>query len=89
MAWFDEYDIPDRWSVEQEEIYDDLVHGDPIIGADDNLQFLFEAIFEEDLKPWERDAVFDEISDYLWDYYEIDFDTSFDWDAYREFYDSQ
>lgn len=88
MAWYDEYDIPDDWSVEQEEIYDDLVSGDPVIGADDNLQFLFEEIFDEDLKPWERDAVFDAISDYMWEQYEIDFDSAFDWDAYREFYDS-
>lgn len=88
MAWWNEYEIPDDWSQTQEDIYDDLIGGDPIVGADDNLQFLFEEIFDEDLKPWEREAVFDAIDEYLWDTYEIDFYQEFDWEAYREWYDS-
>lgn len=83
------YDLPDDWPDIERELYDDIVHGDPIIGEDRGLQMLFdEAMFDMELPPWDRDAVYEAMLDYLWDEYGIDFEMDFDWEAYREWYDS-
>lgn len=89
MAYFDERDVPEEWDNGEFELYSDLVGGEPEIGLDAELQDLFDAaLFDLDLSPEERADAYDDLIDYLWDEYGIDFDADFDWEGYREWYDS-
>lgn len=87
MAWDDEYDVPDSWSRQEASMFDNLIHGDADIGGDRTLQLLFDvALFQDGFTPYEREAVMAALEDYLYDEYDIDFDESFDWEAFREWY---
>lgn len=91
MAWDDEFDyfVPASWSEEQASMYDDLVNANPAIAGDQQLQFLYqEALFDMELSPPDRQIIIDMLDEYLMDEYGIDFDDMFDWQNYREWYDS-
>jgi len=91
MAWDDEFDyyVPESWSERQADLYDDLVNADPVIAADQELQFLYqEALFDLELSAPDRQIIIDMLEDYLMDQYGIDFDDVFDWDAYRSWYEN-
>lgn len=84
----DEVYVPEDWDDLEFDIYDDLMRGMPIEALNDTeLQDLFnEALFSG--LPHLGDK-YDELKLYLWDEYGIDFNEDFDWDSYREWYDSQ
>lgn len=89
MANDDDYYVPSDWYGAEKDLYDDLINGDPVLGEDRTLQLLFDvALFDADIRPEEREAVMDELVDYLWEEYGLDFDDVFDWDGYREWYES-
>lgn len=90
MAEYDgERDIPDWWDSTERDLFGDLLGGEPELEEDNTLQMLFhEAMFDMDLDAASRAYVYDELMDYLWDEYGIDFELDFDWEAYREWYES-
>lgn len=54
------------------------------------LQDLFDtAMFDPDATHAERTEAYDILVDYMWDEYGIDFEETFDWVDYKEWYDSQ
>lgn len=89
MANDDEYFVPADWYGAEKDLYDSLVDGDPELGNDHTLQLLFDvALFDSDIRPEEREGAMDVLIEYLWDEYGLDFDDIFDWDGYREWYES-
>lgn len=52
-------------------------------------QILYTAYYDTDLSPDLRYAAQEALDNYIDQYYDADFDEIFDWDAYREWYDSQ
>lgn len=86
---YDDDDIPFSWSDSEMEFFDDFVGGEPELVDDTELQMLFhEALFDRDVTPGDREHFRDDLEEYLWDKYEIDFNEIFDWEAYREAYDA-
>lgn len=84
-----DFDIPDDWYGSEERMFDRLVGGNDELGNDYHLQDLFDdALFNDDLTSDERSSAYEELVDYLYDEYGIDFEQSFDWEDYREWYDS-
>lgn len=82
-----EFSLPSEWYSNEQNMYLDLVGGIDELRDDATLQSLFhEAMFDRELSQEERDTVYEELLDYLYDEYGIDFEDSFDWDAYREWY---
>jgi hypothetical protein len=89
MAWDDDYFVPASWSDRQASLYDELVGGDPVIAGDANLRFLYqEALYDLDLRPYEREIVLEALEDYLMQEYGINFDDIFDWEGYRAWYEN-
>jgi hypothetical protein len=80
-------DLPDDWYSAETSMYVDMLGGDPHLVGDDSLQMLFhEALFDMELSPDNRDIIYNELVDYLYTEYGVDFDDVFDWEAYREWY---
>lgn len=79
----------DSWDAAETSLFEDMIsHGPPEMADDDFLELLYDtALFQTDLNPSDRDAVTDELYNYLWDEYGLDFDEVFDWEGYREWYD--
>lgn len=90
MAWDDDYDLPEHWSTPEKDMYDNLTGGDHALQDDQTLQALFDvALFQPGITPHERSNVIRAMEDYLRDEYDLVFDDIFDWDAYREWYESR
>lgn len=80
-SWESEYDA---WDPIEVNIYEEITGGDI---QDDYLEILYhEALFDRDLSPEMRENFLDQLIDYLWDEYDIDFDDVMDWEAFREWY---
>jgi hypothetical protein len=90
-SWDDDYYVPQDWSDAEAQIYDRMVSGDAEIGNDQHLQGLYDAAFFDNIHgnggP-EHDFLVDALRDYLLDRYDIEFDDVFDWEAWRDWYDS-
>ncbi len=83
------WDLPDDWKRVEKDIYRDLVDSNPDIGNDPRLQRLFDrAMFDMDIDRDERDDAYFKLKMYLWQKYDIDFEDAYDWEAYREWYDT-
>ena len=75
----------DGWDHEELELYLDLTEGLVYAEQDPDLQRLFdEALFS----PEHDDDAYQELVDYVWEAYHMDFEDIFDWDGYREWYDA-
>jgi hypothetical protein len=75
------------WDQDETELWLDLTGGALGAERDPELQSLFDdAMFNPDLSPEEREEVYDMMVDYMWDAYGIDFEDTFDWEGYREYY---
>lgn len=86
----DDYIVPEEWNDTEINLFDDLVGGDAFIGDDPQLQEWFDtAMFNSDVSPEEREQAYQHMVEYLWDEYDIDFDQEFDWEDFREWYDTQ
>jgi hypothetical protein len=82
------WDAPDHWDTDEKELWDDFVEIDPRLGEDDYAQILFhEAYFDLDIPPDDRDNYHDSLEQYL-EEFGIDFDDTFDWEGYREWYET-
>lgn len=83
--WF----VPDSWYTAEADMFFNMAGGDGAMLNDDHLQMLFDtAYFEEGITPQERHDVREALSEYLAEEYDVDFDAAFDWEAYRDHYDS-
>lgn len=89
MVSEDDFGFAQDWFHDEWELYDDLLGGEPEIMADNHLADLFDtALFDMNASPDDRADAYDELIDYLWDEYGIDFEEDFDWEGYREWYDA-
>lgn len=87
--WEEDYDVPSEWYDAESILFDNLVNGDAGIGSDPYLQDLFDAaMFDPDISPEEREEAYQNLVQYLEDEYDLDFEDIFDWEDYREWYDS-
>ena len=55
--------------------------------GDQHAQDLFDDAIDASLTDAERDAAYDELCDYMWDVYGLNFEDAFDWEAFREWYE--
>jgi hypothetical protein len=81
--------MADDWysSDVERQLLDALIPSDR--EEDPYLQHLFDtAMFEENVSVEERQAAYEELNQYLWDVYGIDFEDAFDWEDYRAWYDA-
>lgn len=51
-------------------------------------ELFWEVMYNEEMSQSEREALFEELRDYINDEYGIWFDDVWDWEAFREWYDS-
>lgn len=91
MAWDDDYSVPDEWSATESLLFDGVVGQNPDIGEDQYLQELFDQALFHDIHGSggpRHDFLMDQLITYLQEEYDIYFDDVFDWEAWREWYDS-
>lgn len=82
--------FPEDWEYDERELYKDLIGGEREALEDYELQDLFhDALFDLEIDRLEREHAYQDLLDYLYDEYGIDFESEFDWEDYREWYDSQ
>lgn len=89
--WWDNQweNLPDDWGRNETALYGELVDGNSLMENDRILQALYdEALFNFDLSKADRAEIMETMRDYVWDEYGIDFDDVFDWEGYRDAYDS-
>ena len=84
----DDYDYGDLPEHDQQEfLYDTIGFGDS--PQDQHAHDMFyEAFYNDDLSISDRIDIMDELSDYLFDEYGIDFEAIWDWDDFRSWYDA-
>lgn len=86
----DDFDLPGEWYSTELFLFNDLLGGDYEAFTDTTLQGLFDlAMFDPDASPEQRQEAYDNLVDYLWTEYNIDFEDAFDWEDYRTWYESQ
>lgn len=91
--WWDNgwEDLPDEWSARESSLFDDFAEKSETAGIHDDqmLQALYDAaLFDFDISHEDRLAIRETLKDYVWEEYGIDFDDVFDWESWRENYDS-
>lgn len=91
--WWDNQweNLPDEWSPTESRLFEEFVTGSEVsaLANDRLLQALYdEALFNRDISDKDRAAIMETMRDYVWDEYGIDFDDVFDWEGYRDAYDS-
>lgn len=89
--WWDNQwnNLPEEWGETESRLFEDLLAGDSALENDRLAQALYdEALFNFDLSAEDRRDIMDTLRDYLWEEYEIDFDDVFDWESWRELYDT-
>lgn len=81
----------DNWPVEEYSLYSEVEESLGRASEDDpHLAFLYhEALFDFDISPEFRSEVYGALVEYVDQEYGLDFDEIFDWDSYREYYDSR
>lgn len=81
--WF----VPDSWYNDETEMFFNMSGGDQSMLDDSYLKMLFdEAYFDADINPQERHDIREALREYLAEEYDVNFDTAFDWEHYREWY---
>lgn len=89
--WWDNQwnDLPSEWGETEARLFEDLMAHESSLEHDRLAQALYdEAMFNFDLSAQDRADIMETLKDYLWDEYEIDFDDVFDWESWRELYDT-
>lgn len=77
------------WDRGEELLWTDLLTGDEWMMGDAYAADLFDkAFFDPSTTKEERESSREALIDYLWNEYEIDFEEAFDWEDYRDWYDS-
>lgn len=79
----------DDWSEIEFQLFDNMAGHNEAMYEDRWIQTLYDAaLFEHDVSSADRTAILGSLRDYMWDEYGMDFDDVFDWDGFREAYDS-
>lgn len=91
-----EDDYPDEWDQFEVDSFENITSfgntdEDGTHARDDEyLQDLYDdAYFDPDISPDDRHDAREELDEYMWEVYGIDFQEFFDWDGWAEWYDSQ
>lgn len=83
MAWWDEpWDDGGDYFNDPPEL-NDVLFGDSSIMDGHAQELMWQAMVDN------NDAAYNELVDYLWDTYGIDFEQEWDWEDFREWYESQ
>lgn len=70
-------------------LFDQMAGHDSRMFNDRMVQTLYDAaLFEHDISKQDRSAILNSLRDYMADNYGVDFDDVFDWEGFREAYDS-
>jgi hypothetical protein len=79
-----------EWSSGVEfRLFEDMASHDQRMYSDPWVQNLYDAaLFDYDVSTEDRSAILSRLRDYMWDEYGVDFDDVFDWEGFREAYDS-
>lgn len=89
--WWDNQwnELPSEWGETEAVLFEKFLEADSALEHDRLAQALYdEAFFNFDLSPEDRHDIMETLKDHLWDEYGIDFDDVFDWEGYRDAYDS-
>lgn len=89
--------IPDDWGRNESDLWTEMVDASgggsqrkTDLHNDDLLRELYDtALYNWDITPAERRATMTTLIAYLDEFYDVDFDDIFDWEGYRENYDTQ
>lgn len=86
----DDIYLPQEWDTFERQIFLDCFGDTPDLGNDAIVQALFhESFFEMDTHSASQiDSLRDTLGAYCEDQYDFDFDQAFDWEEWREFYES-
>lgn len=87
-----EWYAPHNWDDAETEMYLDLIEANPELAGNGTVELYYHtAYFETNsgLTQGELEVVRDDLHRYLEREYGIDWDTVFDWEAYREAYDQR
>lgn len=78
-----------EWSGVERGFYSDLERENGAISSDRYMQALYDAaLFDHSTPSRERGPILEALRDYMWDEYGLDFDDVYDWDGYRDAYDT-
>jgi hypothetical protein len=92
MARYDDYadDFYDFGSLPEHDqqafLYDMLFMG---VGDQEARGLFDDLMYNNELSQEQREAVYDQLAQYIWDEYGINFEEVWDWDDFRAWYDSQ
>lgn len=82
--------LPEYWDPIESRTFVDLTDGIPATMENPYLQDLYhDAMWNLDIPIRERDSAHNELVEFIREQYDIEFDQEFDWEAWREWYDSQ
>lgn len=77
------------WSDIEFNLFDQMAGPNESLYEDQWVQTLYDAaLFDHDVSSEDRSAILNELRDYMWDNYGVDFDDVFDWEGFREAYDN-
>jgi len=78
-----------EWGDIEFGLFDNMAGHNEALYQDQWVQTLYDAaLFEHDISSSDRVVILNQLRDYMWDEYGIDFDDAFDWDGFREAYDN-
>lgn len=78
-----------EWGQIEFTLFDSMAANAPQLYNDQWMQTLYDAaLFDHDISGTDRGAVLSALRDKMQEEYGLDFDDVFDWDSYREAYDS-
>lgn len=85
----DEWEVPDHWDDTEANLWQDFVNQNPELGSDDYAMILFHhSFFDLEMPHYDRDVLNEHLVEYL-EAMGIDFNDTFDWDAYDDWYNEQ
>src|SRR5262245_62082310 len=93
MADYDEFDDDEKFDYgslpleNQQEFLYELIGFDADPGDVTAHELFWEVMYNDELTQSERDALYEQLQDYLYDEYGMYFDDVWDWEDFREWYE--
>src|SRR3954447_8376696 len=82
-------DLPASWGAGKAALWTDATKSEPRMARDENAQRFYDAAFFTMAETREqRELNQQNFVEFIWDEYGIDWDDNFDWESYREDYDT-
>lgn len=89
MVEREDWDAPGYFDDDEADIYWDMAEHDQDLLYDDTFELLVHsAMFDMELSAENRAALYEAMTEYLEDNYDLIFEEIFDWEDYRDWYDS-